>query len=162
MRCCCSTSAPPRPALARQLRGRRVTVITSSLAVFDELRDDESVELLLLGGIVRRNYLSMVGMLTEDALRQLRAHRLFLGASGVRPDGQVLDTTLVEVPVKRAMIAAAEQRWCCSPTGASSPGTGLPRVCGAEEVDVIVTNDDVDSGDPGACSPRPVWRSCQA
>jgi DeoR/GlpR family transcriptional regulator of sugar metabolism len=44
--------------IARRLRGRPVTVITANLAVFDELRDDEAVRLCLLGGVVRRNYLS--------------------------------------------------------------------------------------------------------
>ena len=34
---CCSTSAPPRYRLARQLHGRRLTVITSNLAVYEEL-----------------------------------------------------------------------------------------------------------------------------
>lgn len=51
--------------LARELRGRRITVITSSLAVIDELRDDDAVELIVLGGAVRKNYNSMVGALTE-------------------------------------------------------------------------------------------------
>src|SRR5882724_1343673 len=73
--------------LARQLRGRPLTVITSNLAVFEELVDDQVVELVLLGGMVRREYRSLVGYLTEDNLRQVRANRLFLGTSGVRPDG---------------------------------------------------------------------------
>ncbi|GAA2773745.1 DeoR/GlpR family DNA-binding transcription regulator [Nonomuraea dietziae] len=93
--------------LARRLRGRRVTVVTSSLAVLDVLRADPAVELLLLGGMLRRPYHSLVGVLTEEALGQVCADRVFLGASGVRPDGQLVDTTLAEVPLKRAMIAAA-------------------------------------------------------
>ncbi|MFC7108388.1 DeoR/GlpR family DNA-binding transcription regulator [Nonomuraea rubra] len=84
--------------LARRLRGRRVTVVTSSLAVLDVLRSDPEVELLLLGGMVRRAYHSLVGVLTEAALGQVVADRVFLGASGVRPDGQLVDTTLAEVP----------------------------------------------------------------
>ena len=64
---------------------------------------------MLLGGMVRRDYRSLVGFLTEDNLRQMHADRLFLGTSGVRPGGQVMDTTVVEVPVKRAMIAASDQ-----------------------------------------------------
>src|SRR5262245_60334336 len=54
--------------LARRLRGRRVTVITSNLAVVDELEPDPAIELVVLGGVVRRNYRSLVGMLAEDAL----------------------------------------------------------------------------------------------
>ncbi len=129
--------------LAAHLRRRRVTVITSSLAVVDALRDADCVELLVLGGILRRNYLSFVGGLTEHALREVRAHRLFLGTSGVRTDGTVMDSTLVEVPVKQAMIAAAEQTILLADR-AKFPGTGLAPVCGPDAVDVLVTNDGAD------------------
>ncbi|MFE3448271.1 DeoR/GlpR family DNA-binding transcription regulator [Nonomuraea sp. NPDC059194] len=136
--------------LARQLRGRRVTVVTSSLAVLDVLRADPVVELLLLGGMVRRTYHSLVGVLTEEALRQVRADRVFLGASGVLPDGRLLDSTLAEVPVKRAMIAAASQVVLLADRH-KFPGTGALRVCGPEAVDVIVTNEGADETTLGNC-----------
>ncbi|WP_090939230.1 DeoR/GlpR family DNA-binding transcription regulator [Nonomuraea jiangxiensis] len=137
--------------LARRLRGRRVTVVTSSLAVLDALRTDPEVELLLLGGMVRRPYHSLVGVLTEAALSQVVADRVFLGASGVRPDGQLVDTTLAEVPLKRAMIAAAEQVVLLVDRH-KFPGTGALRVCGAEDIDVIVTNAGADEPTLGACA----------
>jgi DeoR/GlpR family transcriptional regulator of sugar metabolism len=137
--------------LARALRGRRITVITSSLAVVDELRDDPAVELLVLGGILRRNYHSLVGMLTEQALREVRAHRLFLGTSGIARDGQVRDSTIVEVPVKRAMIEAAEQTVVVADRG-KFPGTGLLTVCGPDQVDVLVTNEGADADTLAACA----------
>ena len=137
--------------LAHALRGRRITVITCSLAVVDELRDDTDVELLVLGGILRRNYLSMVGMLTEQALREVRAHRLFLGTSGIRRDGRVMDSTLVELPVKRAMMSAAEQTVVLADRG-KFPGTGLLPVCGPEDVDVVVTNEGADPATLAVCA----------
>jgi DeoR/GlpR family transcriptional regulator of sugar metabolism len=129
--------------IARQLRGRSLTVITSSLAVFDELQHEHTIQLVLLGGVVRRDYRSLVGFLTEDNLRQIHADRLFLGTSGVRPDGHVMDTTVVEVPVKRAMIAASERVVLVADRG-KFPGTGMARVCGARELDTVVTNDPLD------------------
>ncbi|TDD24447.1 DeoR/GlpR family DNA-binding transcription regulator [Nonomuraea diastatica] len=137
--------------LARRLRGRRVTVVTSSLAVLDALRSDSAVELLLLGGMVRRTYHSLVGVLTEAALSQVVADRVFLGASGVRPDGQLVDTTLAEVPLKRAMIAAAEQVVLLVDRH-KFPGTGALRVCGPEDIDVIVTNEGADEPTLRACA----------
>jgi len=134
--------------VARQLHGRSLTVITSNLAVYEELQDDKDVQLILLGGVVRRDYRSLVGFLTEDNLRQVHADRLFLGTSGVRPDGQVLDTTAVEVPVKRAMIAASAQVVLVADAG-KFPGTGMARVCGPEELDVVVTN---APGDEKTCN----------
>ncbi|MFD4412543.1 DeoR/GlpR family DNA-binding transcription regulator [Streptomyces sp. NPDC058467] len=130
--------------LARQLHGRRITVITGNLVVYEELADDEDIELVLLGGMVRREYRSLVGFLTEDNLRQLHADWLFLGTSGIRPGGQVMDTTVVEVPVKRAMIKAGE-RVVLLADRAKFPGTGMAKVCGPEELDVVVTNAPVDA-----------------
>jgi DeoR/GlpR family transcriptional regulator of sugar metabolism len=92
---------------ARHLHGRDITVITSSLAVLEELVGDPAIELVLPGGIVRRNYRSLVGVIAEDALRRLKADVLFLGTSAVDADLGVWDTTMVEVPIKRAMIEAA-------------------------------------------------------
>ncbi|MFJ9538542.1 DeoR/GlpR family DNA-binding transcription regulator [Streptomyces sp. NPDC101225] len=129
--------------LARRLHGRRLTVITSNLVVYEELADDEGIELVLLGGMVRREYRSLVGFLTEDNLRQLHADWLFLGTSGVRPGGQVMDTTVVEVPVKRAMIKASD-RVVLLADAAKFPGTGMAKVCGPGDLDVVVTNAQVD------------------
>lgn len=134
--------------LAAHLRGRRVTVVTSSLAVLDILRDDTVSELLLLGGMVRRAYHSLVGMLTEAALSQVCADRVFLGASGVRRDGQIVDTTLAEVPLKRAMIAAAGQVVLLVDRH-KFPGTGALRVCGPDDIDVVVTNPGADEATLG-------------
>jgi DeoR/GlpR family transcriptional regulator of sugar metabolism len=129
--------------LARTLHGRALTVITSNLAVYEELVDDPDVQLILLGGVVRRSYRSLVGFLTEDALRQIRADRLFLGTSGVRPDGQVMDTTYVEVPIKRAMIAASDQVVLLA-DASKFPGTGMGRVCGPQQLHTVVTNAPAD------------------
>lgn len=130
--------------LARHLRGKRITVLTSSLAVVDQLRDDEEIELIILGGVLRRTYHSLVGILTEQALSQLRAHVCFMGTSGIRPDGYVMDSTGIEVPVKKAMIASSE-RTVVLADGSKYPGAGLLTVCAASEMSTLVTNGDADA-----------------
>lgn len=130
--------------LAKALRGRPVTVVTGNLAVYEELRDDPEVRLILLGGEVRRNCLSLAGFLTEATLRELYVGRLFFGASGVLPGGGVLGSTHGEVPVKRAMIATARQVVLLV-SAAKFPGErGLARICGAADIDVLITNDTSD------------------
>ncbi len=126
--------------LARHLRGRSVTVITSNLAAYEELLPETSVELVLLGGVVRRNYRSTVGVLAEDALRQLRADVAFLGASGLEQDLSVVDSTMVEVPIKRAMLASATRSVLLADS-AKFGMRGVVRVCGPEELDVLITDD---------------------
>jgi DeoR/GlpR family transcriptional regulator of sugar metabolism len=136
--------------LAAHLRGRHVTVITSSLAVLDVLHDDSEVELVLLGGVVREAYRSLVGALTEASLREVRATHAFLGTSGVTADGVVLDSTRVEVPVKRAMMRAAERVVLLADLH-KFPGTGALKVCEAEDLDVLVTNQGADESTVRRC-----------
>ena len=133
---------------AHHLHGREITVITTNLAVFEELVGDPAIELLLPGGLVRRNYRSLVGVLAADSLRQLKADLLFLGTSGVDEELGVWDTTMVEVPIKRAMIAAADRVALLADSAKFAMG-GIVRVCDAGALDAIVT----DGALPDACLP---------
>lgn len=126
------------PFLARLLRGRDITVITSSLAVFDELRDDDRVRLVLLGGVVRRNYRSLVGSLAEGALSQVSADVLFLTCTGVRANGHVVDNMAIEAPIKKSMIAASDKVVLLA-SEAKFPGSGALRLCSLADIDVLVT-----------------------
>ena len=124
---------------ARHLHGRRITVVTTSMAVYDELAPDADIELILPGGVLRRNYRSLVGVLAESTLSQLRADLLFLGTSGVDAALSTWDSTMVEVPIKRAMIAAAADVVLLA-DAAKFEMSGVVRVCDARDLDRIVTD----------------------
>jgi DeoR/GlpR family transcriptional regulator of sugar metabolism len=125
--------------LARHLHGKRITVVTTYLAVVEELLPDPEVELVLPGGIVRRNYRSLVGVLAEDSLRQLKSDIAFLGTSAVDYELGVWDTTMVEVPIKRLMIANSESVVLLADAEKFSR-SGVVRICGPESLDHIVTD----------------------
>lgn len=125
--------------MARHLHGRKITVVTTNLAVVEELLPDPDIELVLPGGIVRRNYRSLVGVLAEDSLRQIKSDILFLGTSGVDLEIGVWDTTMVEVPIKRLMIAGANEVVLIADAAKFSM-TGMVRVCGPESLSHIVTD----------------------
>ena len=114
-------------------------MVTSSLAVYEELVGDPAIELLLPGGLVRRNYRSLVGVLAEDTLRQLQADICFLGTSGVDSDLAVWDSTMIEVPIKRAMIEASD-RVVLLADAAKFASASLVRVCGGADLTSLVTD----------------------
>ncbi|GAA3851123.1 DeoR/GlpR family DNA-binding transcription regulator [Streptomyces coacervatus] len=134
--------------LARHLHGRRITVITNNLGVYEELVQDENVELMLLGGMVIRESRMLDGFMAEDNLRQVHADWLFMGACGVRAGGQVMDTAVAEVPARRAMIAAGEKVALLADS-TKFPGTGMVKICGPEDLDAVVTD---ASPDPATCT----------
>lgn len=132
------------PLVARELRGRPVTIITSNLAVLDEVRDDDAVELVLLGGVLRRNQQSLVGPLAEQVVGHLSADTMFLSCTGVR-SGRVVDNMAVEAPIKHALIAASHQIVLLA-SEVKFPGSGALRLCSLDDVDVLITT----SGTPEA------------
>src|SRR5512143_597290 len=70
--------------LARNLRNRRdLTVITNSLPVLNMLAGLDGIEIIALGGMLRRTELSFIGHISDLALAELRADKVFMGARGV-------------------------------------------------------------------------------
>jgi DeoR/GlpR family transcriptional regulator of sugar metabolism len=103
---------------------------------------EPEITLILPGGVVRRDYRSLVGVIAEDSLSQLSADMAFIGTSGVDAEGSVWDTTMVEVPIKRAMMAAVDRVVLVADRQKFSMG-GVVRVCGAADIDQIVTEDEL-------------------
>jgi DeoR family fructose operon transcriptional repressor len=126
-------------AMCPFLHSRSITVVTASLAVVRALADARDVELVVLGGILRPTYASLVGSLTETALRQVRVDRAFLGTSGIRADGTVLDSTPSEVPIKRGLLDIAT-RSCLLADHEKLPGTGFLEVAPLARFDALITD----------------------
>jgi len=95
--------------VARALTGfRRLTIITNALNIASELASTD-FEVVLLGGTLRRNSLSVVGPITEDMLREYHADILFLGVDGFDKRIGLTTPNILESRVNRAMIHAADK-----------------------------------------------------
>jgi len=89
-------------AMARRLRGKAgLTVITTSLPIASELYGYESVDVLLLGGLLRRDSPDLTGSITESNLDSLHADVAFLGADGIDAQGRVYN----QAPALARMLA---------------------------------------------------------
>ena len=97
--------------VARAIAGiPRLRVLTSSLAIASALHSHDNIDLVLLGGTVRRHSPDLSGPLTEDNLRQFQTDLAVLGADAMGPDG--LHTSDLGVArISRAMIACARESW---------------------------------------------------
>lgn len=113
--------------LARLLRGRQLTVITTNIAAFDALRDDGDVHIILLPGDFDPVYQCVHGHLTTESLRLIQADHAFLGVSGIAANGDLRDTTIAQVPIKQAMAAACDSVTVLA-DASKFPGTGTGRV----------------------------------
>jgi DeoR family transcriptional regulator of aga operon len=91
-------------AIARELKNiGQLTVITNAINIATELAGTD-IEVILTGGMMRKNSFSSVGPLAEQALRQLRADILFLGVDGFDPKAGVFTPNFLEAQLNRIMV----------------------------------------------------------
>ena len=83
-----------------------LTALTSSLVIASALYARGNVDLVLLGGKVRRGSPDLTGWLTEENLKHFRVDMAFLGADGADRDGVFTSDESV-ARVSQAMIACA-------------------------------------------------------
>lgn len=86
-----------------------ITVITNSISVFDTLKHNPEMVLILTGGAYRHSSQMLVGPTAEGALRELRADKLFLTVSGASLNFGLSHTNISEVTMKQAMIRSARE-----------------------------------------------------
>jgi DeoR family transcriptional regulator of aga operon len=95
---------------ARALRGRReLTVLTNSLPVVNALAGTEGITVICLGGMLRDSELSFIGHITEQALAEVRADKVFMGTRAISLEYGLTHEYLPETMTDRAILKAGKQ-----------------------------------------------------
>lgn len=105
--CVMLDSGTTTTAVAHALkRFSQLTVITNAVNIAAELTGT-NLEVILTGGILRKNSFSLVGPLAEDMLAEMHADILFLGVDGFDLEIGLTTPNVLESRVNRAMLNGA-------------------------------------------------------
>jgi DeoR family transcriptional regulator of aga operon/DeoR family fructose operon transcriptional repressor len=100
-------------SVARQLKMRsgwsQLTIITNGLRIAFELAGQPGITVLMLGGRVRWEALSVVGQLGDGLFDRINVQKAFLGAAGFTVESGLSDATDEEAQIKRSMVSAARE-----------------------------------------------------
>ena len=131
-------------AMAKNIQPiENLTVITSALNVALELLKHSNVEVLQLGGMVRKSSSSVTGPYAQSVLNDFFCSKLFLGIDGIDTEFGLTTTSAMEAHLNRQMIAAS-QKVIVLTDSTKFGKRGFGRICGIEEVNQVIT----DSGIP--------------
>ncbi|MBV0891422.1 DeoR/GlpR family DNA-binding transcription regulator [Paracoccus sp. Z118] len=124
-------------AVARALlRHRDLTVITNNMNVANILAANDSCEVVVAGGLLRRSDGGLVGDLTSEFMANFKTDYAIVGCSALDEDGDILDFDMAEVRVSRAILQQARERWLV--TDAAKLGRKAPiRVVSLGELDAV-------------------------
>src|SRR5215211_7035959 len=101
------------------------------------------ISVVVTGGTLRPLQHSLVNPLGTVLLERLRASVAFVGCNGVDPEIGITNVNLPEAEVKRAMLLAARRRVIVA-DGSKVGQVELARVCGIEEVSLLITDPTAD------------------
>jgi DeoR/GlpR family transcriptional regulator of sugar metabolism len=87
----------------------QLTIITNGLRIAFELAGHPGLTVLMLGGRVRWEAMSVVGQLGDGLFSRINVQTAFLGAAGFTLDSGLSDATDEEAQIKRSMVAAARE-----------------------------------------------------
>ena len=131
-------------SVARHLKARggwsQLTVITNGLRLASELAGHPGIVVLMLGGRVRWEALSVVGQLGDGLFSRINVQKAFLGAAGFTLESGLSDATDEEAQIKRSMVAAAREviaivdhtKW---------ERAAFATFCPTEKVDIVLTDE---------------------
>lgn len=132
-------------SVAKYIKNRKgITVITNAEKVVVELSNSESINVICVGGILRKTSMSYVGRVTETTiLNNFYANKTFFSCRGVTLNRGLTDSNEQEAEVKKAMLQCSDQViFLCDHSKLGK--LGVPILAPLEQVDHLVTDKPLD------------------
>lgn len=119
-----------------------LTVITAALNVALELIYHPGIEVIQLGGILRKSSSSVTGAYAEKILDDFSCSKLFLGVDGIDVDFGLTTTNMQEAQLNRKMISAA-QKTIVLADSTKFGKRGFGKICGLEDIEQVITDNGI-------------------
>ena len=116
-----------------------LTVITSSVKVSLSLCYRQNIEVIQLGGTMRKSSASVIGREAENILSELSCNKLFMGVDGIDFDFGFTTSNIGEAQLNQAMMQAVQKVIVL--TDSSKFGKrGFGKICNLNQVHQIITD----------------------
>jgi len=122
------------------------TVITNALNIATALSGHPFVNLIVPGGSLRKNSLSLVGPLAEKTMRNFHIDKAFLGIDGIDARSGFYTPNIEEAHLNRIMIEISEESILLSDSS-KFLRKSLNLVCGPGDIDALVTDEGISTAD---------------
>ncbi len=126
--------------LARNLKDKRnLTVVTNSLDIAGELEESRGIDLILIGGNLKRRTHALIGPLTETTLSQMRLDKAFVGISALDISYGMTMATMEEARTRKDIVKASNKLIVlCDHSKFGKQNFAY--VCPLESIDILITD----------------------
>jgi DeoR family transcriptional regulator, aga operon transcriptional repressor len=120
----------------------KLTVVTTSPKISILLNKSPNIEIVQLGGAIRKKSLSVIGDYTASFFDNVTCSKLFLGVDGVDLEYGITNSNMEEALLNKRMIDSSLRTIIlCDSSKFGRRGFG--RVCSLDKIDVIITDSGI-------------------
>jgi len=140
------TSGTTIEAMAHHLKAKgSLNVVTPSIRVGVTLSEKDGVEVMMLGGKLVKNSLSVRDTYTLDGIRNIKCSKLFVSCDGFDLDAGVTTAFVEEARVTNAMMDAATQVILLADSSKYGK-VGFGKICDFGRIDILITDSGIPEG----------------
>lgn len=123
-------------------RGILLTAVTNDLGIGQVLAGSDKIRVVVIGGSVRRNSLTLIGEPGQSFMGDIHADVAFIGTHSI--SGSLLTETSIEIAsIKQAMIAAARRVILLADSSKFKPAA-FYKICEVTSMHEVITDNQAD------------------
>jgi len=123
-----------------------VTVITNALNIANQLVSMPNVNLIIPGGVLRKNSLSLIGPLAEKSFRNFFVDKVFLGVDGFDTMNGISTPNIEEASLNQIMIDVAREVIVVADSS-KFLRKSLAFICKLDRIDTVITDSGISDED---------------
>lgn len=125
-----------------------LSVVTNSLNVATGLAKSTDAEVIVLGGLLRRDELSLLGHVTVQTLQEFQIDTVFTGAYGIDAERGLTGMNIGETQTDRALVESAV-RLVVLADSSKLAQRGRVRIAPVDAISTLITDDGADPENVG-------------
>lgn len=121
-----------------------LNVITNALNIANQLINSKNINIIVPGGIMRKNSHSLVGPSAEKSLRNFYVDKVFIGVDGLDMSLGAFTPNIEEASLNQVMIDIAKEVILVADSSKFNRRS-LAFICPLNKIDIIITDDRLDT-----------------
>lgn len=123
-----------------------ITVVVNDIAIASVLEESSDANVIMIGGIIRKNYHCTIGPIAIKALSGLSVDKVFMATNGISVKKGLTTPDMNQAEVKKSMIDIASEVIVLSDSSKIG-NNGFSQVAPINAVHRLITDDKIDERD---------------
>jgi DeoR family transcriptional regulator of aga operon len=123
-----------------------LTVITNALNIANQLVNKPNINMIIPGGYLRKNMLSLVGPQSEKSLRNFNVDKAFLGVDGFDTKSGIFTPSVEEARLNEIMIEVSKEVILLADSS-KFKRRSFAFICSIKDIDKVITDDKITDDD---------------